>query len=374
MTSAAQFKENVKHTGLTAKLKSPGRIIFVISALEAYEQAKLQRMPPIQQVSYLYELYKQCKKWLAEKNDATSDKSKSRWLYVRALQLEVSAELGARFPEVSNGLNAFEQTKQKPFQGQTQAAQGVYAHETAIYRSNKMEGKYSNPGSHRVTASATLLDQNKLDVMRGTDHPDHKAYKNSSLWPVRNGLTHENLTEPQFRELDKICRGQFNVLYLSKIRRLQYMVIIQGGLMTRPDGSLITLLPGGTLDDELDSGGYAIDKYGNLFITRKIDHAGQQINHTTLCAGNEVLCAGTMSIKQGKLRVVTNGSGHYQPTTAHLLQALDMLQQSGVDLMGVVVCDYTQQPSGKAWANEFMKRSDKQIPPDIYKRHMAKTA
>ena len=371
MTSSHKFKSNVRHHGFTGKMKSPGRITFVIAALEAYEQSVKQHRPNIEQISYLYEVDKQCKKWLDLKNNKTTDKALSRWLHVNALRTEIPTEMAARFPDLWAALNTFERQKATPFIGQTRAAQAVYAHETAVYRSNKQNGQYN--GGERMTASATQLHAN-LDHLYANGHKHHKAFANSSIYqPMRNGLEFKQLSEQQFRELDKVCRGQFNVLYLSKIQRLQYMVLFDNGLLKRPDGLPITLMPGEKVRTEMLLSIYAVDKYGNVFVTTTDNHAGRQINHTTLCAGNEVLCAGTMSIKQGVLRMISNSSGHYAPTTAHLQQALQLLHQSGVSMNNVVVRDYAQN-SIDVTAIDFMNSRYRPIPDHIMEKFLDRTA
>ena len=93
MLTSAQFKKGVEHGGVTGKFKSPGRITFITAALEAFEQAEQQHLPDIQQLSYLYEVLKQCKKWLALKANKTSAKSLNRKMYVKTLMDDVPVEM-----------------------------------------------------------------------------------------------------------------------------------------------------------------------------------------------------------------------------------------------------------------------------------------
>jgi hypothetical protein len=59
-----------------------------------------------------------------------------------------------------------------------------------------------------------------------------------------------------------------------------------------------------------------------------------------MLAGNEVLCAGTISIKDGVLKGVSNLSGHYAPDTAALTTMLREWQNAdAVPLDRVVVLD-----------------------------------
>jgi hypothetical protein len=92
---------------------------------------------------------------------------------------------------------------------------------------------------------------------------------------------------------------------------------------------------------------YSCDRYGNIFIVREgeFDRDGKkvQLNHSTLCAGRDVVCAGTISIKNGNLRGITNTSGHYSPDTEALSRVLRKLRDDdGVNLNNVIVADQSQ--------------------------------
>lgn len=56
-------------------------------------------------------------------------------------------------------------------------------------------------------------------------------------------------------------------------------------------------------------------------------------HHASLVAGRPVICAGDLGTDQdGRLRAISNWSGHYQPSRAHLGAALERLRGAGVDL------------------------------------------
>jgi hypothetical protein len=89
---------------------------------------------------------------------------------------------------------------------------------------------------------------------------------------------------------------------------------------------------------------YACDRYGSLFLVQNDmkdkNQNDLQLNHSTLLAGNEVLCAGTISIKKGALMGITNLSGHYQPDTNALTTMLrDWQQTDEVKFDTVLVID-----------------------------------
>ena len=76
---------------------------------------------------------------------------------------------------------------------------------------------------------------------------------------------------------------------------------------------------------------WAMDKYGNFMCTAagaQVDYGGgnnYQFNHSSLNAGHEVLCAGTVVITNGVIDEIDNNSGHYRPTRQNLHTAVNVL-------------------------------------------------
>ena len=108
------------------------------------------------------------------------------------------------------------------------------------------------------------------------------------------------------------------VHFARKDERLrEQMLVPEGGLLYNTRGELA----------ELKWGAYAIDRYGNLFVEKanRSWQEGQrtaQFNHSTLCAGRAVICAGTIKVSKGLITYISNESGHYKPTTQQLINAI----------------------------------------------------
>jgi hypothetical protein len=68
---------------------------------------------------------------------------------------------------------------------------------------------------------------------------------------------------------------------------------------------------------------WVMNKRGRLFVG---NHKKGLIHHSSFLAGGDVLCGGEMVARDGKIRVLTNKSGHYQPTMDHLVWALRVLE------------------------------------------------
>jgi len=59
--------------------------------------------------------------------------------------------------------------------------------------------------------------------------------------------------------------------------------------------------------------------------------------HSSYLAGQTVLCAGEIKIKNGFITEVTDDSGHYQPSLTHLVNVLEALRMYGVDVSNIDV-------------------------------------
>ena len=110
---------------------------------------------------------------------------------------------------------------------------------------------------------------------------------------------------------------QLPVHYARKEERINehMVVIVNGRIRKRPDLDYTT---------PLDM--WAMDKYGNFMCTDSgAQVAGNQYNHSSLNAGHDVLCAGTVIITNGIIMEIDNNSGHYRPTRQNLHTAVCVL-------------------------------------------------
>jgi len=61
--------------------------------------------------------------------------------------------------------------------------------------------------------------------------------------------------------------------------------------------------------------------------------------HSSYMAGNTVQCAGELLIENGNIKIITDGSGHYQPSLNHIVNALETLRMNGVAVNDIII-DY----------------------------------
>lgn len=75
---------------------------------------------------------------------------------------------------------------------------------------------------------------------------------------------------------------------------------------------------------------FVIGLNGNLVLGRRHQHLAKEAGDST-----QVLAAGRMNVKKGKITVVDNGSGHFIPTEEEVLGNYpQLLRNLGLDLRG----------------------------------------
>ena len=101
-------------------------------------------------------------------------------------------------------------------------------------------------------------------------------------------------------------------------------------------------------DDSSKDGvtGYAMLSNRQIYATmHSADPTAGSVFHSAYSAGNEILCSGTLGIKQGVLTYIDNSSGHYKPTAEQLSLCIQSLRTSGVDISNLTVFSFA-----KIWA------------------------
>lgn len=151
------------------------------------------------------------------------------------------------------------------------------------------------------------------------------------------------------------------VVYLSKSERLKHMVIVREGLLYLGIETKLHTLP---VSQPANGWLYALDRYGNLFcgttkgFDRIVEGGIKRINHSSFNADKDVIVAGVIYAKNGKLTYLDNASGHYQASREQLEEFIHLLEAEEVDLTGVEVgsmqpvapADRNKVPRGEAVA------------------------
>lgn len=143
----------------------------------------------------------------------------------------------------------------------------------------------------------------------------------------QQGTAFANLTSAQYEALAEYfltnnMSMQQPVHYARKAERInQNMLIVVSGRLQKQRGTNYTSANGGDFDM------WAMDRYGNFMTTAAnaqlmVGNDPYQFNHSSLNAGNDVICAGKVRINDGIITHLDNESGHYQPTKQNLHDAL----------------------------------------------------
>ncbi|MEZ5584166.1 MAG: hypothetical protein R3F37_16725 [Candidatus Competibacteraceae bacterium] len=125
--------------------------------------------------------------------------------------------------------------------------------------------------------------------------------------------------------LPEVSRIQYE---LSNREGIRQVFIKNGSLVARPcfDWGTTQLLD--TKSGQHKNGeAFVWLRTGNLLIHT---HVVGNFHHSSFNGGHKVLCAGTMTVQNGKIKRVDNNSGHYKPTTRHFLTFLKLLDDKKV--------------------------------------------
>ena len=112
---------------------------------------------------------------------------------------------------------------------------------------------------------------------------------------------------------------------------------------------------------------FVIDLTGQLFVA---PHIEGQLHHSTFKSGEDVICAGLISIKDGKVTDITNSSGHYKPSLNNMIYAVNLFNQMELfkEDAKINYFDAKSSPLGKSeilsvkdWLNQKIEIMDKLV-------------
>jgi hypothetical protein len=129
--------------------------------------------------------------------------------------------------------------------------------------------------------------------------------------------------------LDPLTKSKWKVIYFSEAEKKRFEVVYKNNLFWSPDGK--------KANSEFDSEALSfhhslivIDKTFKIF-TLPFEERGKY-HHSSLTSGEDILFAGTAAFSEGKLRELSDLSGHYKPTPEQTILILKELRRRGVDL------------------------------------------
>lgn len=122
---------------------------------------------------------------------------------------------------------------------------------------------------------------------------------------------------------------QWNVRYFSPAERAGFEIVHRQGLFFDVAGKELN----SAFDAEslaFEDALLVIDKDFRMFIL--VGEERGRFHHSSLVAGEDVLFAGTVAFLDGRIRLLTDSSGHYKPEPWRTPALLRELRDRGVDL------------------------------------------
>jgi len=325
-------------------------LIPIIAALEHYENTL--NMGLVKRQGAICSVISRCNKWLntkeAKLNNATDPDAnvKMRAARVRTLMDEAWDELSQSDAGVANAFGAYV-TRKNAAPKQTSGMSSGYGQERAAYlKSGKTQSVSASLIDDLLDTGRTRNEFHPASAKINTAREESIAYRNTRKNMLNKAVKQRKLAELTMKDWNKIHNiaasirepGELETRYMRRPERLNYMLESDdvGGL--RYIVGQRSAQTTGTAQWP-----YAMDEYGNIYTANdEIDEsrAGKAMfNHSTFTAGDEVVCAGMLSIAaNGKLGHIDNNSGHYKPTLDQLKAVVRiLLNEYEVIMKGAVV-------------------------------------
>ena len=290
-------------------------------------------------IDTLYIIYKECADWKKKNVSAffSSSSERMKESAVNMVQVHVITELNTMSPGLGDALGGYQYKKASSgVMGGGFAKLGAgYSHERSSYLAGgKQEAPISGSRVHTVT-TATNANFGGLSA---------KEFE-------RLG------TDPDLLRKHLGNRTVVRMYFLNKIQRLKLLATCD---RSNPLGPRWMDIAGQLMESKMEANDllaaevvcqmWAMDRYGNLFVDYDNSGYGRhvlqlradqakgataargQTNHSSFCAGREVICAGNIFFWKGQLLHIDNSSGHYAPSRQALYNAVSILWNEGAVL------------------------------------------
>ncbi len=191
-------------------------------------------------------------------------------------------------------------------------------------------------GSDQKYFGATMITQSVEQDLQvkgmAMDAAEKEAHRLIGTMPLS-----ELLDRLHLMWADNLFKGEFN--YLNAAQRMQYLLLVKNnGLIFRYQDNAV-FDTGTTWGNAARSAAYAMDTDERIFSIGDASGVGVNWNHSSMLSGHAVICAGEISVSQGRLIKIDNNSGHYKPDSQNLADCVRALGDAGVDLQSFAVRD-----------------------------------
>jgi hypothetical protein len=126
--------------------------------------------------------------------------------------------------------------------------------------------------------------------------------------------------------------GSPGVTYLDDVARESYRITIRDGIVYDADGLPFDTSNGVSAFGAGSSGRaiFVMDEHGNLYASLEQEY--RRFHHSSFFGGEEVAGAGELIVRDGKIELITDHSGHYLPGRTLTQQVLDQLESQGITI------------------------------------------
>lgn len=133
--------------------------------------------------------------------------------------------------------------------------------------------------------------------------------------------------DPEYVKWDK----EHGVEYLSKAQLEAHRLVVHDGKLYKSNGQLFDTAAGKSHWGAGESRAiFVMDKHGNLYASNH--HAVGQFHHSSFLGGKPVAGAGELMVTNGKLKFISDQSGHYRPPPQAMQQVIDALEDAGMNV------------------------------------------
>jgi hypothetical protein len=124
--------------------------------------------------------------------------------------------------------------------------------------------------------------------------------------------------------------GSPGVKYLDDAVREQHRLTVHDGLIYNAKGLPFDTSSGVSAFGPSSNGRaiFVMDEHGNLYASTF--QRFRDFHHSSLLAGGDVAAAGEILVRDGKIELLTDRSGHYAPGRSQTQQVLDQLESQGI--------------------------------------------
>jgi hypothetical protein len=165
---------------------------------------------------------------------------------------------------------------------------------------------------------------------------------------------------PRPLPMDPRYKGEHNGTYIDPITKVPWMVkyfdrIERDALEVHYDNGYFVDAKGTKLDSKFDTEALSfeealivVSKSYHIYVYPR-DERGR-IHHSSILAGEDVMFAGMAAFSGGRIRVLTDRSGHYAPPPEYTRWFIRLLWRTGVDLSGMTLMGRAAQHFGSTHA------------------------